>query len=44
MKNNSGDLLGSASGVAGFGRHRGGRFTRTTRDFVASPGEVIACV
>jgi hypothetical protein len=35
--NNSGDILRFASGVAGLGRGRGGRSTRSSRDFVASP-------
>jgi hypothetical protein len=34
--NQSVDILGFASGVGGFGRHRGGRFSRTIRDFVPS--------
>ena len=34
--NHSADILSFASGVGGFGRHRGGRFSRTTRDFVPS--------
>ena len=38
--NNSVDILAFGCGVAGFGRHRGGRFTRPYRDFVASPSEV----
>ena len=37
-KNHSADILGFASGVGGFGRHRGGRFSRRHRDFVASSG------
>jgi hypothetical protein len=35
--NNSADILGFASGVVGFGRKRGGRLARSTRDFVPSP-------
>jgi NADH-quinone oxidoreductase subunit G len=35
-ENISGDILGSASGVAGSGRERGGRSTRSTRDSVPS--------
>jgi hypothetical protein len=35
--NNPGDILGFASGITGFGRRTGGRFTHATRDFVASP-------
>jgi hypothetical protein len=36
--NNSVDILGFASGVAGFGRGWGGRFALLTRDFVPSSG------
>jgi NADH-quinone oxidoreductase subunit G len=38
-RNNSADILGSASGVGGFGREPGGRSTRPTRDSVPSPGD-----
>jgi hypothetical protein len=35
-------MLAFGSAVGGFGRDRGGRTTRIDRDFVASPGEVVA--
>ena len=35
-QNHSADILGLASGVGGFGRHRGGRFNRVNRDCVPS--------
>ncbi len=37
LRNHSADILRFASGVGGFGRQPTGRFTRSTRDFVASP-------
>jgi hypothetical protein len=37
LGNHSADILGFASGVAGLGRRRGGRFSRVHRDFVPSP-------
>src|SRR5204863_1962242 len=40
-QNNSVDILVCDSGVAGLGRQPGGRSTHPTRDFVASPDEVI---
>jgi len=36
MRESLGDILGSATGVAGFGRERGGRSTRLSRDYVPS--------
>ncbi len=35
LRNNSADILRCASGVGGLRRHRGGRVTRSVRDFVA---------
>jgi NADH-quinone oxidoreductase subunit G len=40
-RNNSADILGSASGVGGSGRDPGGRTTRGTRDFVPSPDSTL---
>jgi hypothetical protein len=43
--NHSGDILGSASGVAGLGRRPDPAGTpATTATVVASPGQVCVCV
>ena len=44
MRESPGDILGSASGVAGFRRERGGRSTRLNRDSVPSPVGDLAVV
>jgi hypothetical protein len=42
IPHHSGGVLVSDCAAAGFGRDRGGRLSRTYRDFVASPSELAA--